>query len=62
MRIIGCVLMLSGWLLLLAALLLLDGLGKRFAFAGASLAVQALGLVVLAYAYRAVQRVADGPR
>ena len=66
MRIIGCVLLVSGWLLLLAALLLLSGLRQRFAFVTASLLVEALGLGVLAYGYRAglrvVQRGGDGAR
>lgn len=56
--------MVSGWLLLLAALLVLGGQGQRFVFVAASLLVEALGLGVLAYGYRAVQRgpVAGGPR
>jgi hypothetical protein len=45
--------MLSGWLLLLAALLLLAGLRQRYVFVAAALLVQALGLGVLAHGYRA---------
>jgi len=54
--------MASGWVLLLAALVLLAGLRERFAFVLAALMVEALGLGVLAYGYRAVQRGAGGTR
>jgi hypothetical protein len=51
--------MVSGWLLVLAALLLLAGLGQRFAFVLAGLLVELLGLALVAQRYRALQR---GPR
>jgi hypothetical protein len=57
MRLVGCLLLVSGWLLLVAALLLLAGQRERFAFVMASLLVEALGLGVLAYGYRAGFRV-----
>lgn len=48
--------MFSGWLLLLAAVLLLGGQAQRLVFVVAALLVEALGLGVMAYGYRAVQR------
>jgi hypothetical protein len=60
MRIVGCVLMVSGWALLVAALVLLPALGLRFAFGVAGMLVEAIGLGVLAYGYRAAVRGADG--
>jgi hypothetical protein len=39
MRLVGCLLLVSGWLLLVAALLLLAGQRERFAFVMASLLV-----------------------
>ena len=62
MRLVGCLLLVLGWLLLLAALLLLRGQGQRLAFVVASLMVEALGLGVLAYGYRSVQRGVGGAR
>ncbi len=62
MQFIGCLLMVSGWLLLLAALVLLGSQGQRLVFAVAGLLVETLGLGVLAYGYRAVQRGAGGSR
>jgi len=54
--------MASGWVLLLAALVLLAGMRERFGFVVAALMVEALGLGVLAYGYRAVQRGTGGAR
>jgi hypothetical protein len=59
MRLVGCLLMISGWLLLIASLSLLATLGQRSVFAGAALLVEALGVGVLALHYRSIQR---GPR
>ncbi len=56
MRLTGYLLMVSGWLLALAALLLLAGLGQRFAFVLAGLLVELLGLGLVAYRYRSLQR------
>lgn len=56
MRLIGYLLMLSGWLLVFAALLLLTGLGQRFAFVVAGLLVSLLGLGVIALRYRSLER------
>ncbi len=51
----GLVLMISGMAIVLAALVLLSGVGQRFAFALAGFAVELLGLGVLAYAYKSLQ-------
>jgi hypothetical protein len=54
--------MISGWLLLLAALLLLGSQAQRLVFVLAALVVETIGLGVVAYGYRAVQRGAGGAR
>ncbi len=56
MRLTGYLLMVSGWMLALAALLLLAGLGQRFVFVLAGLLVELLGLGLVAYRYRSLQR------
>lgn len=56
MRLTGYLLMVSGWMLALAALLLLAGLGQRFVFILAGLLVELLGLGLVAYRYRSLQR------
>ena len=56
MRLIGYLLMLSGWLLVFAALLLLAGLGQRFSFVVAGLLVECLGFALIAMRYRALQK------
>lgn len=56
MSLIGYLLMVSGWLLAAAALFLLPGLGERFLFVLAGLLVEILGLALLAFRYRAMQR------
>jgi hypothetical protein len=43
--------MLSGWMIVLATLALLAGTGERFGFVVAGLAVEALGLGLLAKSY-----------
>jgi hypothetical protein len=48
------ILMLSGWAICLAALLLLPTLAPRLAFILTGLAIQILGLALLAHAYRAL--------
>jgi ABC-type transport system involved in cytochrome bd biosynthesis fused ATPase/permease subunit len=59
MRLTGCLLLLSGWLLSLAALLLLAGIGQRIAFVTMAMLVELLGLALIAQRYRSLQR---GPR
>ncbi len=56
MRLIGYLLMLSGWLLVLASLFLLTRLGQRFTFVVAGLLVELLGLTLIALRYRSLQR------
>lgn len=53
----GFVLLISGWALVLAALILLTGIGQRFAFVLAGLAVEGLGLYLLATGYKSLQAV-----
>ncbi len=55
MRAIGFLLMLSGWLIVVAALVLLTRLPERYGFVVAGLAVEVLGLVLLAQRYRTMQ-------
>jgi hypothetical protein len=56
MSLIGYLLMVSGWLLVFASLLLLAGLGQRFTFVVAGLLVELLGLALVALRYRSLQR------
>lgn len=56
MRSIGCLLMVSGWLLSLAALPLLPGLGLRFVFVLSALLVELLGLALVAHRYGTLQK------
>ena len=51
MKIAGFLLMLAGWLLTIAALSLLPSLPARTAFVLAALAVEILGLVLVARAH-----------
>ncbi len=55
MRAIGCLLMVSGWLIVMAALVLLTRIAERYGFVLAGLAVEILALVLLAQRYRALQ-------
>ncbi len=56
MKWIGCLLLVSGWMIVAAALLLLAGLGQRFVFVAAGLLVECLGLSLLAVSYRTLQK------
>ena len=56
MSLFGYLLMLSGWLLALASLFLLAGVGERLGFVTASLMVELLGLGLITYRYRSLQR------
>jgi hypothetical protein len=51
--------MVLGWLLALATLVLLAGVGQRFAFVLAGLLVELLGFALLTHHYRSLQR--DNP-
>ena len=56
MSFVGCLLMVSGWLIAIASLLLLVGSGQRLAFVMAGLLVESIGLVLVAQSYRALQK------
>lgn len=56
MRAIGCLLMISGWCIAVAALGLLTHLGQRYAFVGAGIAVEMLGIALLANSYREMEK------
>jgi hypothetical protein len=58
---IGCVLLVSGWAIVIAALLLLEGLGERFAFIGAGFSVEILGLALLGHSFTLKQRAPETP-
>jgi hypothetical protein len=47
--------MVSGWLIVMAALVLLTRLPERYGFVVAGMAVEVLGVVLLAQRYRSVQ-------
>jgi hypothetical protein len=51
----GFVLLISGWALVVAALILLPGAGQRLAFIVVALAVELLGLFLLASGYKSLQ-------
>ena len=52
MRLIGCLLLLSGFFLALAALVLMPSLQARMAFVTAGLGVEVLGVGLLTQAYK----------
>ncbi|HUD23687.1 MAG TPA: hypothetical protein VMQ60_12655 [Acidobacteriaceae bacterium] len=52
MKLVACVLLLSGFFIVLAALVVLTSLGQRSAFVGAGFGVEFLGLCLLTQAYR----------
>jgi hypothetical protein len=54
--------LISGWVLVLAALLLLAGAGQRLAFVVAGLLVELLGLALVAQRYRALRSPQEGAR
>jgi hypothetical protein len=56
LRLIGCLLLLSGFFLTTAALVLLTPLQTRFAFTLAGLGVEALGVGLLTQGYKAMQK------
>lgn len=56
MKAIGCLLLVSGWLIVLAAVVMLAALAQRSAFMAAGLGVEILGLSLLAQAYKSQQR------
>ncbi len=56
MSLFGYLLLLCGWLLALASLFLLASVGERLIFVAASLLVELLGLGLITYRYRSLQR------
>ncbi len=56
MGFVGYLFLISGWVLALAALVLLAGAGQRLAFVVAGLLVELLGLALVAQHYRLLQR------
>jgi len=56
LRLIGCFLLLAGWLIVLAALFMLSGSAMRIVFVTAGIAIEILGLALLTQGYRVLQR------
>lgn len=56
MKLIGCLLLLSGWLIVVAALVMLSVFAQRAAFISAGIGVEILGLILLTQAYTSIQR------
>ncbi len=52
MRLVGCLLLLSGFFLVLAALVMLSAFGQRLAFVCAGFGVELLGLALLTQGQR----------
>jgi hypothetical protein len=55
LRLVGCLLLLSGFFLVLAALVLLSSFVQRFVFVLAGLGVEVIGVGLLTRAYTAMQ-------
>jgi len=56
LKLIGCLLLVSGWLIVLASLVMLHSVAQRAAFIAAGIGTEALGLALLTHAYTALQR------
>lgn len=56
MKLIGCLLLFSGWIIVVAALLMLATFAQRAAFVAAGMGVEVLGLFLLTQAYTSIQR------
>ncbi len=56
MRLVGCLLLLSGFFLTAAALVMLPAFAARFAFVAAGLGVEVLGVGLLTRAYTLMQK------
>jgi hypothetical protein len=59
LKLLGCLLLLSGWLIILAALIMLPGFTQRAAFIGAGTGIEVAGLALLTRGYMATQRGAE---
>ncbi len=55
MKLAGFLLLLAGWSIVLAALVMLSSAGQRTAFVLAGLGTEIMGLILVAYTYRAAQ-------
>ena len=58
MRLMGFALLISGMAIVLVALVLLTSLAQRVGFVLTGVAVEALGLIVLALGYKSLQTIA----
>ena len=56
MKLIGCSLLFSGWLIVVAALIMLPAFVQRAAFVSAGVGVEIVGMVLLTQAYTSMQR------
>ncbi len=56
MKLTGCLLLVSGWLIVLAALVMLQTVVQRATFIAAGFGTEILGLILLTGAYTAQQR------
>jgi hypothetical protein len=56
LKLVACVLLLSGFFIVLAALAMLTSLAQRSTFVGAGFGVEALGLSLLTHAYRSIRK------
>ncbi len=56
MRLIGCLLLLSGFFIVLAALVMMPSFQMRLAFTAAGLGVEVLGVALLTQAYKSAQK------
>jgi hypothetical protein len=59
LKLIGCLLLFSGWLITIAALVMLTAFAQRAAFVAAGMGVEVLGLVLITQAYTSKQRSAQ---
>ncbi len=56
MRLLGCLLLLSGFFLVLAALVLLPSFVQRAVFVAAAVAIEVVGVCLLTRAYTIMQK------
>ena len=56
LKLVACLLLLSGFFLVLAALVMLSSLAQRSAFVVAGFGVEVLGLSLLTHAYKTMRR------
>ena len=59
MKFAGCLMLISGWMIVLAALVLIPGLGLRTCFIASGLAVEIIGLGLIARGQVTEQRQAQ---